>query len=280
MIRLITDTSCLYTPSEAKEMGFTSIPLSVTIAGKSYLEFVDIQSEQFLELINQGHVPSSSQPSVGSVLEAIESVDMNDEIVYLCIADGLSGAYQTALLAVNQLPEERQKTIHVVNSKSLCGPHRHLVQKILEWIKNGDSIEVLLDKLNKKIETSSSFLAPADFGFLKRGGRCTPLAATIGGLLKLQPVVMQTKDGKRLDKFTTGRSFDIAMNKVINTLMERGLDGKKVFIVHAFAEERAQKVKKKIMDLMPKLTIELLNLSCAFITQGGPYCLAIQTIEE
>lgn len=281
MIHLITDTSCLYTPQEAKDLGFTANPLSVTIGGKTYLEFVELQDHEFLKLIEQGtDFPTSSQPSVGLVLESIEAIPAEDDIIYLCMADGLSGTYQGALTAVSQLSEERQKKIHVINSKTLCGPHRYLVQKILEWIKEGKDIDEVVSLTNEKVETSNSFLLPQDFGYLKRGGRCTPMAATVGGFLKLQPVVLQTPDGRRLDKFITGRSFDIAINKILQKLKEFGLDKKRVFISHAFAKEQAEKVKEKILSIAPASIIEILPLSCAFITQGGPRCVAIQTIDE
>ncbi len=279
MIRLITDTSCLYSPTEAKELGFISNPLTVTIAGKSYYEFVDIQDIDFLKLIQEGNVPTSSQPPVGMVLEAIESFPPEDEIIYLCMADGLSGTYQSVVGALTHLDENRQSRVHVINSRTLCGPHRHLVHDILNWIKENKSIEEIKTLTETKIQSIQSFLLPQDFGFLKRGGRCTPLAAAIGGLLKIQPVVKQTADGKRLDKFITGRSFDIAINKIISSLKESGLDKKKIYVSHAFAKQQAEKVKEKLLALSPNLSVEVLALSCAFITQGGPHCVAIQSID-
>ncbi|MFV0380161.1 MAG: DegV family protein [Anaerorhabdus sp.] len=281
MIHLITDTSSLYSPSEAEEKGFKVIPLSVSIDGKNYQEFVDINADDFVELINKKNsFPTSSQPPVGVVIETIESISEEDEIIYLCMADGLSGTYQSALSAVSQLSLKRQKKTHVINSKTLCGPHRHLVNLILKWIKQGKEITDILKLLNEKIETSTSFLLPSDFGFLKRGGRCTPLAATIGGVLKLQPVVTQTSDGRRLDKFVMGRSFEIAVNKVINKIKESNLAQKKIYISHAFSLEKAKVIKEKLIAISPNFNIDILELSCAFITQGGPGCLAIQTIDE
>ena len=39
MIKLITDTASLFTPEEAKSLGFISNPLIININGKSYEEF-------------------------------------------------------------------------------------------------------------------------------------------------------------------------------------------------------------------------------------------------
>lgn len=277
MIHLITDSSCLYTPTIAQELGFTVNPLIVTIAGHSYHEFVEINSFEFLKLIQKGDFPTSSQPTIGEILNSIDA-HRDDEILLLCMADGLSGTYQTACAAVQEL--DHAENIRVINSKTLCGPHRYLVDLILKLIKDGKSLDEICATIQPKIDSSQSFLMPQDFDYLKRGGRCTPLTAKIGGLLKLQPVVRQTPDGRRLDKFVTARSFDLAVKKVIEALAEAKLNTPRFYISHAFAEEQAHKIMKSIQSKFPSSIVEILELSCAFITQGGPYCIAIQAIEE
>ena len=49
MVRIVSDTSTLYSTRQAREAGFAVSPLSVTIAGNSYREFDEISSEQFVE---------------------------------------------------------------------------------------------------------------------------------------------------------------------------------------------------------------------------------------
>lgn len=275
MIKLITDTASLFTPEEAKSLGFISNPLIININGKSYEEFTQLNDKQLLEEIKKGHLPTSSQPSLGKIMDAIEE-NINDDIILLSMADGLSGTYQTCLSAANHFENAK---VHVINSKTLCGPQKYLVEMILESIKNNDNIDTILKMIHEKIDSIESFLLPNDFNYLKRGGRCTPIAAALGGLLKLQPVVKQTADGKRLDKFATSRSFDLAIKKIISHY-EGKLDKHIIYISHAFASENAEKAKKMFEDKFKNIEINILELSCAFITQGGPGCLAIQSIKK
>lgn len=276
MIRLITDSSCLYTPKETEEMGFVVNPLSVTINNKQYVEFVDITAREFVDIINQGHIPTSSQPSVGLLIETFKKYP-NDDLIVLTIADGLSGTYDSALIAKNSI--ENNENIHVINTKTLCGPHKYLVEETLKLIKEGKSLDEILNYINNKIETVISFLLPKDFGYLKRGGRLTPLAATLAGVLKLQPVVTQTKDGKRLDKFVIGRNFREAIKRVLNFYKDKLSDNHRIYISHGFNLKDAKYVESVFRKEFPNSYIEVLELSCAFITQGGPLCVAIQTIE-
>lgn len=275
MIKLITDTSCLFSVEQAKKMGFIVNPLSVAINGKTYREFEEINSHEFIEMINKGAMPTSSQPAMGEILESIEA-NIDDDIILLSMADGLSGTYNTCLSAASHFENAK---IHVINSKTLCGPHQYLVEMILKMIKGNSSLQDILDAIQNKIKTIESFLMPADFNYLKRGGRCTPLAAALGGLLKIQPIVCQTKDGKRLDKFATCRSFDLAVKKLVS-YYEGKLNNHILYISHAFCLEKAQKVKLMFEAKYKGLDIRILDLSCAFITQGGPGCVAVQTVAK
>jgi DegV family protein with EDD domain len=119
MVRIVSDTSTLYSTNQAKEAGFSVSALSVTIAGKSYREFDEISSEEFVAIIRQGHMPTSSQPAVGEVAALYERYP-NDEILDIAMSDGLSGTYNSARAAVERC--DGHERISVLNSKTLCAP--------------------------------------------------------------------------------------------------------------------------------------------------------------
>ncbi len=278
MFKILTDSSALYTVEEGKALGLDVLPLVVTIQGKSYVEFTEMDSKTFYDLIKAGNIPTSSQPAVGGVIDYYEA-HKEEGILVISMADGLSGTYASAAGAKEGI--ENNENIHVVNTQTLCGPHRYLVNLALSLRAEGKSLLEVKEVLLEKIQTNVSFLLPQDFEFLRRGGRVTKLAATLGGLFKLVPVVTQTPDGKRLDKFTTGRSFDMAIKAVVNNLKERGYNSSHLFYVsHGFCEGQAEKVKTLIEKTIENARVEILLLSPAFLTQGGPECVAIQAIKE
>ena len=121
MIRILSDTSTLYSTSQAREAGFSVSPLSVTINGNTYREFDEISAEDFTAIIRGGHLPVSSQPAVGEVLELYEAYP-EDEIINISMAAGLSGTYDSAVAAA-ELCDHKER-ITVVNTRTLCGPHR------------------------------------------------------------------------------------------------------------------------------------------------------------
>ena len=277
MIRIVSDTSTMYSTLQAKEAGFYVSPLSVTIAGKSYREFDEMDSKTFVDLVRQGNMPSSSQPSIGDVMELYEQFP-DDEIINIAMADGLSGTYASASSAAES--SENRERITVLNTRTLCGPHRYLVEQAAKMAQNGAEKEEILSWLQKRIDSAKSYLMPNDFDFLRRGGRLSPLVSYVGKTIKLAPVMTQSDDGCKLTAAGIKRSFKQAIQFVAESLVRKGVGkGWKVYITHADAPELAEQAVEIVKKSIPDASYEVL-LSPAFITQGGPNCVAVQVVEE
>lgn len=277
MLKIITDSSTLYTVEEAKKFGFEAVPLNVSIGD---LEGRDLQVDMrdFYERIKKGEIPRSSQPSIGDVLDVFETYE-DAEILNISMADGLSGTYQSACGA-KELMKNSEK-ITVFNTKTLCGPHRYMVERAQKMKEAGSSLKEILAWLEDIAERTESFLIPQDFAFLKRGGRLTPMAAALGSVLKLKPIMTLTEDCKKLDKFAVKRTMKAAVKTIIEHMKEKGVDERyKFYVVHADALEDAKGIVSNLKEVFGNIDIELRDLSPVFVTQGGPQCIAIQYIEK
>lgn len=276
-MQIIADTATLYTPAEGKELGVTIIPVFVVIDGKSYKDLEEMSSEKFLELVEAGAVPTSSQPAIGDLIEVFEQND--EEKLVLTVGDGLSGAYQNAVGARNTM--ENGEKIHVMDSKSLAGPHRYLVQKALALKEKGVDMERIKAELQESIDSSVSFVIPVDFNFLKRSGRLTPLAAKIGSMIKLVPVLTQTEDKKRITPFAIKRSGKKAVMAILDHLKEIGVnEDYYITVCHGGVQDKAREVLDMIKGKFERATVDLFQLSPSLITHGGPGCIVIQAIRK
>ena len=274
MVHIVSDTSTLYSTSQARDAGFTVAPLSVTIAGKSYREFDEISSEEFVEIIRQGHMPTSSQPAIGEV-EDMYNQFPGEEIINVAMALGLSGTYTSAVAAA-QMCDHADK-ISVINTRTLCGPHRYMVEQAVRWAGEGLSREEILAKLNVLMDSAKSFLVPADFDYLRRGGRLSPLVSYVGKAANLTPIMTQTDNGERLTVAGIRRGFPHAVKYITEQLVKAGVGkGWQVQISHAGAMDKAELALKVLKEAMPEAEYHIYPLSPAFITQGGPGCVAVQ----
>lgn len=249
MVRIVSDTSTLYSTTQAKEAGFTVAPLSVTIAGKTYREFDEISAEQFVENIRQGHMPTSSQPAIGEVVAMYEQFP-EDEILNISMADGLSGTYNSAVAAAGMC--ENNERITVLNTRTVCGPHRYMVEKAVEMAKNGAGVDEILQALEEKVTAAKSYLIPDDFDYLRRGGRLSPMVSYVGKTIRLTPVMTQTEDGCRIIAAVIRRGFANAIKYVGEALTRRGVgEGWRVYISHADAREKAEQMQKALREKLP-----------------------------
>ena len=278
MVRIVSDSSTLYSSAQAREAGFAVSPLSVTIADRSYREFDEISSDEFVAIIRQGHMPTSSQPAIGEVTALYEEF-AGEQILNIAMAQGLSGTYMSAVAAADLC--DNADEITVLNSRTLCGPHRYMVEKCVQWAREGMSREEILTGLNALMDSAKSFLVPADFDYLRRGGRLSPLVSYMGKAANLTPIMTQTDNGERLTPASIKRGFPHAVKYIVGELKKANVNkGWRIYITHAGAPEKAQLAMDALKEALPEAVCEILPLSPAFITQGGPGCVAVQYVHE
>lgn len=274
-MKIVTDSSVMFSVEEGAKQGLTVLPLTVSIDGQTWLEYEDISAEEFLAKVRAGALPTSSSPPPGLALEAY---DTEEEIIHLAMADGLSGAYEVACGLREQA--KHPDRVHVINSRTLCVPHRALAYAALHMAGEGFDVAKVKDVLRQMIDTAHSYLIPEDFDYLRRGGRLTPLAAKFAHILKAIPVMRQTDDGKRLEKMKVGRSFGKAIDAIVEDMEKRDVgEGCFVSVSHADNLKLANEAKRRLAERFPSVQLGIFELGPAFITQGGPGCIAVQSID-
>ena len=277
MVRIVTDSSVLYTEEEAKEAGFDAVPLCIHIGDMEGRD-LQVDMQDFYRRIESGEIPMSSQPPVGEVAEIYERYP-EDDIINITIADGLSGTYQGACCAKDMA--KHPDRIAVFNSRTLCGPQRYMAETAQQMKEEGKETSEILRWLETAAGKTESFLIPQDFSFLKRGGRLTPMAAPLGSVLKLKPVMKLTEDGARLDKFCVKRTLLSAVDSIITYMKKAGVGPDHIlYISHAAAPKDAAQIQMRMEQTFAGLEVHVLELSPVFVAQGGPRCVAIQYIER
>ncbi len=278
MAHIIADSSTLYSQQQGNEIGLSIVPLNITVEDQSYKDFEEITSEQLLKMIEEHKIPRTSQPSLGEKIELYNKYSEHEDVIDITMASGLSGTYQTALLAKNAC--EHPERITVIDSYTLCGPHRALVDKALEMNVEGKSVSEIVEYIEQAKRKEISFLIPIDFEFLVRGGRLNGMSGVLGGLLKLMAVMKKGPEGKGLDKFSVCRTSLKVGHTIIEDMKKEGVDASYTFYIsHAVNEKLAFKLKEKIETEFPGAVVHVYPLSPSFITQGGPGCVAVQAIQ-
>ena len=276
-MKIITDTASLFSPAEGRVAGITVVPACVINGEQVYRDYEDISAEKFLEMLADGAVPTSSQPAIGDLLDVFE--ETKEETLALFIGDGLSGGYQNAVGAKNSIDDNGH--IRIIDTKTLAGAERYLVQKAIHLRNEGMDIDSIEQEILRSVETSASFVIPADFDFLKRSGRLTPIAAKIGAMIKIVPVLTQTEDMKKITPFAIKRSWKKATEAILEHLEKMGVNEEYIiYICHGGDLKAAETVLAQTREYFPNVDTEFMSLSPSMITHGGPGCVLIQTIRK
>lgn len=188
-IKIITDSASEILPNEHPNI--TVLPMHISFDDEEYLDGIDLTHEAFYEkLIERDTLPKTAQISPFSFTEAIEAaVADGSEVLLITIASKLSGTYQSASIAA----AEYDGVVSVIDSETATVGEKALVYYAQRLISQGLSLKEITDKLNE-CKSRIRIIALLDtLEYLKKGGRISAAAATVGDMLSIKPVVALTK---------------------------------------------------------------------------------------
>ncbi len=278
-IAIITDSNSGISQREAEDLGIFVLPMPFTIDGETFFEDINFTHEQFYEKLMSGADILTSQPAVGDVLDLWEKVLTDyDEIVHIPMSSSLSSEYQTAKM----LSEDYDKKIFVVNNQRISVTQKHSVFQAIELSKRGKTAEEIKSFLEETKFDSSIYITLETLKYLKKGGRITPAAATLGELLKIKPV-LQIQGGK-LDAFTKARTKKQAKKMMINAVKDdfekrfntsQTGENMAIFIAYSHEKSEALEFMEEVKEAFPNHNIMLDPLSLSVACHIGPGAIAL-----
>ena len=289
-IGVLTDSNSGITQDEGKKLGIRVIPMPFFINGEEYLEDINLTQEGFYEKLLGGASVSTSQPSIGYVNSIWdEMLTEYDHVIYIPMSSGLSKSCESALLSAKASYEGK---VYVIDNQRISVTQRQSVLDTIEMIEKGLDVETIVSKLMENKMHSDIFIMVDTLKYLKQGGRITPTAAALGGLLKIKPVLLIK--GEKLDSFKMrNRTLENAkeiMIKAIKNCIEgymKDLDGR-TDNVHfgiaytgtdkSFAEEFKEMVQKEFNST--DIAVYPLSLSVSCHIGPGALALAISKAIE
>lgn len=277
-VAIVSDSNSGITQAQAKELGVTILPMPFFAGDKTYYEDIDLNQEQFYQLLTDNIDISTSMPLVGNVTDTWDRLlEEYDEIVHIPMSSGLSGSCETAIM----LSQDYDGKVQVVNNQRISVTQRQSVMDAMELAKLGKNAAEIKEILERDKFESSIYIMVDTLYYLKKGGRITPAAAALGTLLKLKPVLQI--QGEKLDAFAKARTVKQAKNIMIeamkNDFAKRFNDptGEHIHLEMAYThdKEAAEAFKAEVQEAFPGMEIHMDPLSLSVSCHIGPGALAV-----
>ena len=219
MIKIITESTSDIDLKYAQELNVEVVPLKVIIDGKEYKDRIDLQPEEFYDLlVNSQTLPSTSQPSPQDFVDLYETAkNNNDSVIVITLSSVISGTYQSANLAKDLVDYD---DIYVIDSLGTTQMQRLLVLKAVALRNEGMNAQDLYTFLDIYKHRIRLFAFVDTLEYLYKGGRLSRTAATAGTLLKFKPII--GFDEGKLDVFAKARGTQKATAKIIDLIQQDG----------------------------------------------------------
>ena len=286
-VAIMTDSNCGITQSQAKDLGIFVIPMPFTIDREEYKEDINLTQEQFYDMLMNDAEVFTSQPSVGEVTSFFDRIlEEYDQIVHIPMSSGLSGSCQTALMLANE--SEYKGKVFVVDSQRVSVTQKCDVLDAIELAKAGKDAKEIHDILMENKAKSSIYITVNTLDYLKKGGRVTPAAAALGGLLKIKPIL--SIHGEKLDSFAKTRTMNKAKTIMIDALKEdiasfidedkENYSNTRIMMAYTYDKEAALEFKAQLEEEFPNHEIVCDPLSLSVACHIGPHSLAVAACKK
>jgi DegV family protein with EDD domain len=264
---VVLDSTADFPEAPERFPNWRVVPLYVLFGDDSYRDYVDLTPEQFYARLRTSEgLPTTSQPTPGDFLKTYEELSGYERIYSLHLSAALSGTYQSATTAAQELGDQ----VRVVDSESASAAIAMLGLGIQRRLDRGTTDDEI-DQLIRRFKADAGLIFTVDtLEFLRRGGRIGRASAWAGNLLHVKPILTIKREVVPLKRV---RGNQKAMQEFVSEFTSTTEDRAtlKVGIAHADAPERAEQLKKLVHAERPHAEVEIVTTLGAVVgTHAGP----------
>lgn len=271
--KIVVDSCCEIPEEIKKEVWIESVPLTLEVGDVTVIDDASFNQAVFLKQVAECPTcPKSACPSPDSFKNAY---DEDVERVYVVtLSSKLSGSYQSAMVGIQMLEEEREDMpqIHVFDSWSASAGETQIVLKIKELEEAGKGFEEIIEIVEEFKREMKTFFVLDNLDTFRKNGRLSGLKAFAVSTINIKPI-MYGKEGAIAQK-SQAIGTKKALRKMAEIIAEEGknLQEKILVISHCNCLDRAKSFKEQLLEKVSFKAVYILDtmgVSSMYANDGG-----------
>ncbi len=180
--------------------GISLLPCEYTVDGEPRTYWGDVDTfdaHEFYEGLKKGKTVRTSLLNTQLFLSRFGTIlTGGTDIIYISMSSGISGTYNAARLAAEELMELYPgRFVHVVDSMGCGFGSGLLAVRAAELSRQGMSAREAADILDQEVPHCCQYFTVDDLNFLKKTGRVSGMTAKIGTVLNIKPILFGDATG-------------------------------------------------------------------------------------
>ena len=253
---IVTESTTDLTQDLVNELGIKIIPMVFGFENESYLNYPDnreMDIHKFYERVKAGERSTTALINSKTFEEYFEPIlKSGDDILYIGFSSGLSGTYNSSLIAAEELKQKYPDSkIVCIDTLAASMGEGLLVYHAVKLKQQGKDIEQVSQWLMDNRLKLNHWFTVDDLNHLRRGGRISAMTATIGSALNVKPILHVDNEGHLIPVHNV-RGRKKSINALLEHMEELSINPQEqtIFISHANcledAENLANLVRKKL----------------------------------
>lgn len=194
---ITSDSTCDLPQKVLSDYNLTILPLSYSISGVEYSGDNTLSIEEFYAKMRAGEMTKTSQLVPEYVEKTFEKI-INDgfDILHLGFSSGLSGSYNNARIAMDELKQKYPDSkIKVIDTLCASMGEGLFLYKACELKKQGKTLDEVADWCEENKLHLCHMFTVDDLMHLHRGGRVSKTSAIAGSILGIKPILHVDNEG-------------------------------------------------------------------------------------
>ena len=276
MFQLFTDTDTDITPELAQKYGYKLISMPYSLKDGTtvypYEDYDKFDYHTFYDSLRAGELPTTFCLSPAKYKEYFEpTLKEGKDILYVHFSAAMSGTFDAMQIALKELKElYPERTVYTIDTKAITILSYNIVCAIGDLALKGASLEELIDYAKNEVDNFAVYFFADDLKFFGRSGRVSGIAATMGNLLGLRPILTMTGEGK-MCSVAKARGRKAAIDKMLEYVrtLQKDIKDYRVIVGHGDAYD----IAKEIESLLKKEYGEDLNTEIVVVNPtAGSHC--------